>query len=170
MIRVGRKAPHFELDSSRGGSRSLGDYAGRYLVLFFYPRDSTPGCTAEAAEFTALAPELEALGATAVGVSKDSVASHCKFIDKHDLGVELLSDPEAEAIQAYEAWGEKKLYGKVSMGIIRSTVVIDPDGKVAIHYPKVKAKGHAAKVLEDLEEVIENPPASARKKKTAPRR
>lgn len=162
MIRVGRKAPRFELSSSEGTTRRLTDYAGRTLVLFFYPRDNTPGCTTEALEFTSILADLEKMGAVAVGVNKDSITAHAKFIDKHDLGVELLSDPDGKMLEAYDAWGEKILYGKKSMGIIRSTVVVDPAGLVAIHYPKVRARGHAAKVLDDLAEVVDLGPRAAR--------
>lgn len=150
MIEIGKKAPAFSLESSAGETRTLADYAGKYLVLYFYPRDNTPGCTTEAIEFTRQLPELTRLGAVVAGVSKDSIGSHQKFIDKHQLGVELLSDPGGEMLEAYGAWGEKLMYGKKKMGIIRSTAVVDPDGAVLLHYPKVRARGHAEAVLGDL--------------------
>lgn len=153
MIQIGKKAPAFSLESSRGGLRSPGDYGGKYLVLYFYPRDNTPGCTTEAVDFTAEGAGFDELGAVVVGVSKDSIASHCKFVDKHDLGVELLSDPGGDMLEAYGAWGEKVMYGKARMGIIRSTVVVGPDGAVVSHYPGVRARGHAARVLADLSEL-----------------
>lgn len=150
MIQIGKKAPAFSLESSAGETRTLKDYAGKYLVLYFYPRDNTPGCTTEAIEFTRQLPELSRLGAAVVGVSKDSIGSHQRFIDKHELGVELLSDPEGDMLESYGAWGEKVMYGKKRQGIIRSTVVINPDGVVLLRYPNVRARGHAEKVLADL--------------------
>ena len=150
MIKVGNKAPAFSLDSSDGGKVSLKDLAGRYAVIYFYPKDSTPGCTTEALAFRDARAELDALGATVLGVSKDSIASHCKFRDKHGLDFPLLSDPDGTMIEAYGAWGEKKLYGRAFMGILRSTVVVGPDGRVVAHFPKVKVKEHAAEVLEAL--------------------
>jgi peroxiredoxin Q/BCP len=150
MIKLGNKAPAFSLDSSEGGKLSLKDLAGRYAVIYFYPKDSTPGCTTEAQAFRDAKPELDALDAIVVGVSKDSIASHCRFRDKHELGFPLLSDPDGKMIEAYDAWGEKKLYGRAYMGIFRSTVVVGPDGRVVAHFPKVKVKVHAAEVLDAL--------------------
>ncbi len=148
MLKVGNKAPAFSLESSDGGKLSLSDLAGRYAVIYFYPKDSTPGCTTEALAFRDARAELDALGAVVVGVSKDSIASHCKFRDKHALGFALLSDPDGAMIEKYGAWGEKKLYGRDFMGILRSTVVVGPDGRVLAHFPKVKVKEHAAEVVE----------------------
>ncbi|MBK6578224.1 MAG: thioredoxin-dependent thiol peroxidase [Sandaracinaceae bacterium] len=148
MLKVGNKAPAFSLESSDGGKLSLSDLAGRYAVIYFYPKDSTPGCTTEALAFRDARAELDALGAVVVGVSKDSIASHCKFRDKHALGFALLSDPDGSMIEKYGAWGEKKLYGRDFMGILRSTVVVGPDGRVLAHFPKVKVKEHAAEVVE----------------------
>jgi thioredoxin-dependent peroxiredoxin len=150
-IEVGKKAPAFELPSSAGGSLRLSDLAGKYVVVYFYPRDATPGCTTEAQGFRDARERLDALGAEVVGVSKDSIASHCKFRDKHDLTFPLLSDETGAMIEKYGAWGEKKLYGKTSMGIIRSTVVIDPGGKVVAHFPKVRVAGHVDAVLAAIE-------------------
>jgi peroxiredoxin Q/BCP len=149
-IEVGKKAPAFALQADRGSKVSLADYAGKWLVLYFYPRDDTPGCTTEAIEFTKAIKKLEKLHADVVGVSKDSVETHCKFRDKHKLGLALLSDPDAKVIEKYGAWGEKNLYGKKSLGVIRTTVLIDPQGVVRKIYPKVKVAGHVEKVLEDL--------------------
>ena len=148
MVAVGKKAPAFTLESSEGGKVKLADLAGKYVVLYFYPRDATPGCTLEAQDFRDAMPALEKLGATVLGVSKDSVASHCKFRDKHGLTFPLLSDPDGKVLEAYGAWGDKVMYGKKMKGIIRSTVLIGPDGKVAHHWPKVSVKGHAAEVVE----------------------
>ena len=147
MLKVGNKAPAFSLESSDGGKLSLSDLAGRYAVIYFYPKDSTPGCTTEALAFRDARAELDALGAVVVGVSKDSIASHCKFRDKHELGFALLSDEDGSMIEKYDAWGPKKLYGREFMGILRSTVVVGPDGRVLALFPKVKVKEHAAEVL-----------------------
>jgi peroxiredoxin Q/BCP len=146
----GKKAPAFALQSSRGAEARLADYAGKKVVLYFYPKDATPGCTTEAQGFRDAKAALAKLGAVVLGVSRDTVASHCKFIDKHELGFELLSDPEAEVIGKYGAWGEKNMYGKKSMGIVRTTVLIDAAGVVRKVFPKVKVAGHVEAVLEAL--------------------
>ncbi|HEY0706245.1 MAG TPA: peroxiredoxin, partial [Polyangia bacterium] len=124
-----------------------------WTVLYFYPKDDTPGCTIQACDFTAGLKAFEKLDATVIGCSPDSTESHRKFIAKHKLTITLLSDPERETIKTYGAWGEKNLYGKVSEGVLRSTVIIDPKGKVAHHWPKVSAKGHADEVQEKLQEL-----------------
>jgi peroxiredoxin Q/BCP len=152
VIDPGKKAPAFKLQSPDGEVK-LADFAGRYLVLYFYPRDNTPGCTTEAMGFRDAAKALAKRRAQVVGVSRDSVASHKKFADKCALGFPLLSDPEGEVIRAYGAWGEKVLYGKRSEGILRSTVIIDPEGKVARVFPKVKVAGHVDEVLAALAEL-----------------
>ncbi len=148
MIKEGNKAPAFRLQSSTGGEISLADYAGQIVVLYFYPRDNTPGCTTEANEFQEALDDFIDAEAVVFGVSKDSIASHEKFANKLGLEFALLSDPEGKVIEAYGAWGEKNMYGRKSMGIIRTTVVIGTDGKVAKIFPKVRAKGHADKVLD----------------------
>ena len=150
-MKVGSKAPKFELASSEGSPVSLASLAGKYVVLYFYPRDNTPGCTREAVAFRDAKKRLDALSTVVLGVSKDSIASHCKFRDAQGLNFALLSDPEAKVIEAYGAWGEKSMYGKKSLGIIRSTVVIGPDGKVVAHFPKVKVDGHADEVIATIE-------------------
>lgn len=152
MIKEGKKAPAFTLASSTGGKLGLKDLAGNYAVIYFYPRDNTPGCTTEANDFQAAARKFKARDAVVVGVSKDSIDSHCRFADKYGLKFPLLSDPDGKMLEKYEAWGEKNMYGKKSMGIIRSTVVIDPSGKVIKHFPKVKVKGHVDEVLKTLDE------------------
>ncbi|WP_300164086.1 peroxiredoxin [Solidesulfovibrio sp.] len=147
----GRPAPDFRLPDAAGVLHSLADFAGRWLVLYFYPKDLTSGCTTEALEFTDLLPRFEALGAAVVGVSRDKPASHAKFIDKHALSVLLLSDPELAAHNAYGVWRMKKMCGKECMGAVRSTFLIDPKGMVRQAWPKVaKAAGHAAAVLAAL--------------------
>ena len=150
-IEVGKKAPAFTLESSDGGSVKLADLAGKTVVLYFYPRDNTPGCTVEAQEFRDAVPALKKLGAIVLGVSKDSIASHVKFRDKFELSFPLLSDPDGKVLESYGAWGEKSMYGKKMMGIIRSTVLVGKDGKIARHWPKVSVKGHVAAVLEAVQ-------------------
>jgi thioredoxin-dependent peroxiredoxin len=160
-LQVGRKAPSFRLPSSTGDDVSLADFAGKVVVLYFYPKDSTPGCTIEAQEFQAALPKLERLGAAVLGVSKDSIASHCKFADKYKLAFPLLSDPDAKVIEAYGAWGEKNMYGKKIQGILRTTVVIDGSGVVAHVFPGVKVKGHVDAVLEAVRATARGAPKRA---------
>lgn len=147
LLEVGTKAPDFTLSDKDGQNVSLSDFAGKKVVLYFYPKDSTPGCTRQACAFAGSLSEIKAQGAVVLGVSKDSVASHRKFADKYGLPFTLLSDPQLEAIQAYGVWQEKKLYGKVSMGVVRTTFVIDEAGVVAAVMPKVKPDTNAAEVL-----------------------
>jgi peroxiredoxin Q/BCP len=150
MIEEGKQAPAFTLQTDDGSKVSLADFKGKYLVVYFYPKDDTPGCTIEAREFSAARSKLDKLGAVVLGVSRDSIESHCKFRDKHSLQVLLASDPDAKVIEKYGAWGEKNMYGKKSMGIIRSTVVVGPDAKVKTIFRKVKVAGHVAKVLDTI--------------------
>jgi peroxiredoxin Q/BCP len=152
MIEVGKKAPAFALESSDGGKVKLADFAGKNVVIYFYPRDNTPGCTVEAEGFRDAMPALAKLGTVVLGVSKDSIASHCKFRDKFKLSFPLLSDPDGKMLEAYGAWGEKSMYGKKMMGIIRSTVLIGKDGKVKQHWPKVSVKGHVDAVVAAVRE------------------
>ena len=150
MIEEGKRAPAWKLPSSDGGDVSLASFKGKPLVMYFYPKDDTPGCTIEAKDFHAANKRLAKLGAAVVGISRDSIASHCKFRDKYRLNFPLLSDPDTTVSQKYGAWGEKNMYGKKSMGIIRSTVIIDADGKVAKVFRKVKVAGHVDKVIEAM--------------------
>jgi peroxiredoxin Q/BCP len=150
MIAEGKKAPPFTLESDDGSKLSLSQLKGKNVVLYFYPRDNTPGCTLEAQDFNKALKKIEQRGAVVLGVSKDSIASHCKFRDKYKLKFPLLSDPEGKVIEQYGAWGEKNMYGKKSMGIIRTTVIVGPDGKVAKVFPKVRVKGHVDQVLAAL--------------------
>lgn len=153
MALTGKKAPPFELAGSDGKTHRLADYAGKTVVLYFYPKDNTPGCTKEACSFRDLKPRLDALGIVLFGISKDSLKSHDKFIADFGLPFTLLSDPAAAMMQAYGAYGEKKQYGKTSMGTIRSTVIVGPDGTVVKHWPKVaNAEEHPAEVLAFLQE------------------
>jgi peroxiredoxin Q/BCP len=152
-IEIGSDAPSFCVKDTYGDERCLDDYSGKWVVMYFYPKDMTSGCTVEATEFTASKAEFTKLGAEVIGVSADSPESHRKFVDKNDLDITLLSDVDKEILEPYGAWAEKKMYGKTFMGIVRSTVIIDPDGKVAHVWPKVKAKGHADAVRERLVEL-----------------
>ena len=150
MLEAGMKAPDFTLPDKGGNPVSLSDFAGKKVVLYFYPKDNTPGCTRQACAFAAAYGEFEQLGVAVIGVSKDSAASHQKFADKHGLPFILLSDPELTAIQAYDVWQEKKLYGKVSMGVVRTTYVIDEHGVIEKAMPKVKPDTNAAEILDYL--------------------
>ncbi len=155
MLEVGKKAPKNLLTegfySYNADKRvSAKDFAGKYLVVYFYPRDSTPGCTREAQAFHAAAKELAKLDAAVVGVSKDSVKSHCSFRDKHSLGFPLLSDPDLALHEAFGSYGEKTMYGKKVMGTIRSTFILDPEGKVVRVFPNVKVDGHVDAILDAL--------------------
>ncbi|WP_294548176.1 thioredoxin-dependent thiol peroxidase [uncultured Pseudoflavonifractor sp.] len=150
MLEVGTKAPAFTLPDKDGNPVSLSDFAGKKVVLYFYPKDNTPGCTKQACAFAAAYGEFQRLGVPVIGVSKDSAASHQKFADKYGLPFILLSDPELTAIQAYGVWQEKKLYGKVSMGVVRTTYIIDENGVIEKVMPKVKPDTNAAEILDYL--------------------
>ena len=152
MLETGIKAPDFTLPDKDGNTVSLSDFTGRKVVLYFYPKDNTPGCTKQACAFAASYEGFKAKNVAVIGVSKDSVASHQKFAAKYDLPFLLLSDPELQAIQAYGVWQEKKLYGKVSMGVVRSTYLIDEQGVIARVMPKVKPDTNAADILAALEQ------------------
>ena len=152
-IAIGAPAPDFSLLNQREEPVSLAALRGQWVVLYFYPKDDTPGCTIQACDFTAGLAGFGELDAVVLGCSPDDAASHRRFIDKHALRLDLLSDPEHELLARYGAWGEKTMYGRTSFGVIRSTVVIDPQGRVAYHWPKVKAEGHAAAVREKLAEL-----------------
>ena len=150
MVAAGDKAPAFKLEGDDGKTHTLAEFSGKTLILYFYPRDNTPGCTTEACDFRDGTAAYKKKKAVVVGVSPDSIASHEKFKKKYGLDFLLLSDPDHKVAAAYGAWGEKVLYGKKSMGLIRSTFVIGPDGKIVAAHRKVKAAGHAAAILEAL--------------------
>ena len=150
MLQVGTKAPAFTLSDAQGNLISSETFAGKRWVLYFYPKDSTPGCTKQACAFAAAHGEYEALGVPVVGVSKDSQKSHQRFAEKNELPFLLLSDPELTAIQAYDVWKEKKLYGKTSMGVVRTTYVIGPDGVIEWAGEKVKPDQNAQQILDFL--------------------
>ncbi len=150
MLKPGDKAPPFTLETDRGERVALKDFAGKPVVLYFYPKDDTPGCTVEACEFRDAWTDVQQAGAVVLGVSPDDVASHGKFRDKFHLPFPLLADPEHTVAGAYGAWGEKSMYGRKYMGILRSTFIIGGDGRITHVFPKVTPKGHAAEVLEAL--------------------
>lgn len=150
MLSVGAKAPDFTLTDQNGKSVSLSDFAGKQIVLYFYPKDNTPGCTRQACAFAGVYEEFRTLNAVVIGISKDSSTSHQKFAQKYSLPFLLLSDPELIAIQAYGVWQEKKNCGKVSMGVVRSTYVIDPDGIIEQALPNVQPDTNAAEILDYL--------------------
>ena len=144
---VGSNAPDFSLPDDRGSMTALSDYKGQIVVLYFYPKDDTSGCTREAIDFTGLLSEFKAIDAVVIGVSPDSVTKHEKFKSKHDLGVTLIADEDRQAIEAYGVWVEKNMYGKKYMGVERATFLIDREGKLAQIWRKVKVAGHADAVL-----------------------
>ncbi len=150
MLEVGTKAPDFTLQDKDGKDVRLSDFAGKKVVLYFYPKDNTPGCTRQACAFAAAYEGFKKENVAVIGISKDSAASHQKFAQKYDLPFTLLSDPELAAIQAYDVWQEKKLYGKVSMGVVRSTYIIDENGVIEKVRPKVKPDTNAAEILSYL--------------------
>ena len=147
MLEIGMKAPDFTLFDKDGNAVSLSDFIGKKVVLYFYPKDNTPGCTRQACAFAGAYEAFKQKNAEVIGISRDSVASHVKFAEKYNLPFTLLSDPELVAIQAYGVWQEKKLYGKVSMGVIRTTFIIDEQGNIEHVMPRVKPDTNAADIL-----------------------
>ena len=147
MLQAGMKAPDFELNDQNGNPVRLSDFAGKKVILYFYPRDNTPGCTRQACAFASAYDAFRQQDVVVIGISKDSVASHLKFAQKYDLPFILLADPGLQALQAYGVWQEKKLYGKVSMGVVRSTFIIGQDGIIEKVMPKVKPDTNAADIL-----------------------
>jgi peroxiredoxin Q/BCP len=148
------KAYEFCLPNQDEVEICLRDLKGKWIILYFYPKDNTPGCTLEAKEFSELLDQFEESGAIIIGISPDSPKKHCNFIEKHNLNITLLSDEKKETLKAYGAWGKKKMYGKEYEGVIRSTFIINPKGEIVKEYKKVRAKGHALKVLEDLKSLL----------------
>ena len=146
-MKIGDKAPGFTLPDKDGNPVSLADFAGKTVVVYFYPKDNTPGCTRQACAFAGLHDEFVKRDITVIGISKDSVESHRKFAEKHSLPFILLADPELQAIKNFGVWQEKKLYGKVSMGVVRTTFIIGKDGKIMEIMPKVKPDTNAAEIL-----------------------
>ena len=150
MLEVGTQAPDFTLPDQNGNRHSLSDYRGKEVILYFYPKDNTPGCTKQACGFAERYPQFIEKGAVVLGISKDSVASHKKFEEKYGLPFTILSDPELVAIQAYDVWQEKKNYGKTYMGVVRTTYLIDEEGKIAKAFDKVKAADNPEQMLGEL--------------------
>ena len=150
MLEIGNKAPQFTLKDKSGNEVSLSSFLGKKVVLYFYPKDNTPGCTRQDCDFAGLYKEFEKKGVEVIGISKDSIASHAKFAEKYGLPFVLLSDPELEAINAYGVWQEKKMCGKVSMGVVRTTFIIDEQGNIAKIMPKVKPDTNAAEIIAEL--------------------
>ena len=151
MLEVGTKAPEFELPDQNGELHKLSDYRGSKVILYFYSKDNTAGCIKQACAYSELMPHFREKGAVVLGVSKDSVASHKRFEEKYALGFTLLADPNREAIEAYDVWNEKKLYGKVSMGVVRTTYLIDEEGVIVFAKAKVKAADDAENMLQVFE-------------------
>jgi peroxiredoxin Q/BCP len=152
-LNIGDKAPTFSLPDTNENEISNNDFDGKWLVLYFYPKDNTSGCTVEAIDFTAHVKEFANLNAAVVGVSPDSCKSHQNFTQKHHLKVNLLSDPEKKTLQDYGVWQEKSMYGRKYMGVVRTTYLVDPGGRIAATWPKVNVKGHAEEVLNKLKEL-----------------
>ena len=152
-LKIGDKAPEFCLPDAEKGQVCLKDHRGKWVVLYFYPKDNTKGCTMEALEFTVSEDDFNARGAVVIGVSPDSPESHTKFIEKHELSITLLSDTEKEILTGYGVWQKKKMYGREYMGVVRSTFLIDPEAKISYIWPKVKVAGHADAVMEKLVEL-----------------
>ena len=150
MLDVGMKAPDFKLQDKDGREITLSGFRGKKVVLYFYPKDNTPGCTKQACAFASAYDGFKTKGVEVIGVSKDSVASHVKFAEKYNLPFILISDPELKAIKAYDVWQEKKMYGKVTFGVVRTTYVIDEEGIIEKVMPKVKPDTNAAEILEHL--------------------
>lgn len=150
MLEEGVKAPEIVLNDKNGNTVKLSDFAGKKVVVYFYPKDNTAGCTKQACGFRDAYSEYESLGIPVIGISKDSEASHVKFADKHELPFILLSDPKLKAIKDYDVWQEKKLYGKVSMGVVRTTYLIDENGIIEKVWKKAKTDKNAAEILEYL--------------------
>lgn len=152
-LKVGDKAPDFKVKDQEGKTRTLKDFKGKYLILYFYPKDLTPGCTTEACSFNDKLKEINKLGAEILGVSCDPAELHQKFIAKHKLKFPLLSDIDKEMVESYGVWGEKSMYGKKYMGIKRESFLIGPELKILKHYPKVKPATHADEIIADLKEL-----------------
>lgn len=150
MLETGTTAPDFTLPDQNGKNHSLKEYRGKKVILYFYPKDNTPGCTKQACGYSALLPQIEEKGAIVLGVSKDSVVSHKRFEEKQNLSITILSDPERKVIEVYDVWKEKKNYGKVSMGVVRTTYLIDENGIIIMANDKVKAADDSEKMLEIL--------------------
>ncbi|MGR6430701.1 peroxiredoxin [Rhizobium sp. PAMB 3182] len=152
-LETGNTAPNFTLPATGGNPVTLSSFRGKPVVIFFYPKDDTSGCTTESKDFSSLLPDFKALGVTVIGISPDSLKSHEKFANKHDLSVTLAADEDQAVLEAYGVWQEKSMYGRKYMGVVRTTVLVAPDGTVARIWPKVKVAGHAKDVLAAVREL-----------------
>ncbi len=153
MIEIGKKAPAINLLDNNGKKRSLSEFLGKNIILYFYPKDNTPGCTQEACDFRDIFPKFQKSEAIVIGVSPDSVEKHKKFLEKYDLPFILLSDEDKKVLEKYGVWQEKNMYGRKYMGVVRTTIIIDKKGIIRKIYSKVKVKGHVEKVFSDLNEL-----------------
>ncbi len=153
VMKLGTAAPHFSLTDSGEKVVSLSEFKGKWVILYFYPKDDTPGCTIEAIDFSGLQKEFAKAGAVILGVSPDSAKSHCRFTEKHNLNIILLSDPEKEVLQKYKVWGKKKFMGREYLGVVRTTFLIDTQGKIRQIWENVKVKNHAQEVLDALKSI-----------------
>lgn len=156
MLKKGDKAPDFRLKNTEGNWVSLEDYKGKWLVVYFYPKDNTPGCTKQAVDFSDLRPKFQALGVNVIGINTDSVESHQNFCKNNDLHIPLLSDPDKSTLNAYKVWGEKKFMNRIYTGLIRSTFIIAPDGTIAEALYNVKATGHGRRIYNMMEKIIKD--------------
>jgi peroxiredoxin Q/BCP len=150
MLKSGSNVPQFSLPDQNGKIHNISDYIGRWVIVYFYPKDLTPGCTTEACNFQEVLPDFNSIDAVILGISKDSVERHKKFADKYNLHFNLLSDENSDVCEQFGVWQKKSMYGKEYMGIVRSTFIVNPDGKIVKVYPKVKVKEHHTEILEDL--------------------
>tara|TARA_B110000114_G_scaffold22744_1_gene21820 strand:- start:187 stop:654 length:468 start_codon:yes stop_codon:yes gene_type:complete len=155
MLKINTKAPTFNLNSTNGNSYSLKDSIGKYLVLYFYPKDDTPGCTIETNDFNKLLPKFKKLNCEIYGISKDDIKSHNKFKDKYNIKFDLLADDEIKIVKSYKVWAKKKFMGREFMGVVRSTFLIDPRGKILKIWNNVKVKDHAKEVLDTVKNILE---------------
>ena len=153
MLETGIKVPNFSLPDQNGQVHNINDYKGRWVIVYFYPKDLTPGCTTEACNFQDALPDFTSIDAVIFGISKDSVDKHKKFADKYNLHFNLLSDENSNVCEQFGVWQKKSMYGKEYMGIVRSTFIVNPDGKIVKVYPKVKVKEHHTEILNDLKEL-----------------
>ena len=153
MLEAGSMVPKFSLPDQNGKVHNIEDYKGQWIIIYFYPKDLTPGCTTEACSFQEALPDFNSIDAVIFGISKDSVALHKKFADKYNLQFSLLSDENSDVCEQYGVWQKKSMYGKEYMGIVRSTFLVNPEGKIAKVYPKVNVKEHHAEILNDLKEL-----------------
>ncbi|MEJ2543856.1 MAG: thioredoxin-dependent thiol peroxidase [Calditrichaceae bacterium] len=153
MLKVGQSVPQFSLPDQSGENHNINDYKGKWVILYFYPKDLTPGCTTEACNFQDALPDFNSIDAVIFGISKDSVSKHKKFAEKYNLQFSLLSDENNDICEQFGVWQKKSMYGKEYMGIVRSTFLVNPEGKIAKVYPKVNVKEHHAEILNDLKEL-----------------